>query len=262
MRLNSADYATRYIYTVLITLLLSVSAALTFSSLSAMSVTVMDGDDMAVVSLGYGSRVGDALAAAGIRLDSTDTVSAPLSEYVRDGEIIEIRRAALSAENIAGPVTGISGQMERSALEAFARARRQANAKLLAREKASGYTFRGKSRHSSVPSGGLIETPAGIYEVVREMDVNASGYCPCEICCGENASGITANGSRATAGYTLAAAKDIPFGTLVYIPYFDRVFEVQDRGGAISGNRIDIFFNTHGEAIVFGRRALKIYIVK
>ncbi|MCR4722860.1 MAG: ubiquitin-like domain-containing protein [Eubacteriales bacterium] len=262
MRLNSVDYTIRYIYTVLITLLLALSAVLTFSSGSAVSVTLLDGNEMTVVSLGYGSRVGDALSAAGIMLNSTDTVSAPLTEYVRDGEMIEIQRGSLSAENIARSVTGISGEMERSALEAFADARRQANIKLLAREKASGYTFRGQSSHFSVPSGGLIETPAGIYEVIREMDVNASGYCPCEICCGEFASGITANGSKATAGYTLAAAKDIPFGTLVYIPYFDRVFEVQDRGGAINGNRIDIYFNTHGEAIVFGRRTLKIYIVK
>ena len=262
MKMNSVDYAIRYIYTVLITLLLVLSAVLTFSSRSVISVTLLDGNDMTIVSLGYRSRVGDALAAAGIKLNSTDTVSASLTEYIHDGEMIEIRRGSLSAENIACSVTGISEGMKISALDAFADARRQANVKLLAREKASGYSFHGQSPHCSVPSGGLIETPAGIYEVVSVFDVNASGYCPCQICCGEFASGITANGSRATAGYTLAAAKDIPFGTLVYIPYFDRVFEVQDRGGAINGKRIDIYFNTHGEAIAFGRRTLKIYIVK
>jgi 3D (Asp-Asp-Asp) domain-containing protein len=39
------------------------------------------------------------------------------------------------------------------------------------------------------------------------------------------------------------------------------VFTVEDRGGSISGNRIDIWFPTHGEALQWGRRTVTITAV-
>ncbi|MGI6030719.1 MAG: 3D domain-containing protein [Eubacteriales bacterium] len=74
-----------------------------------------------------------------------------------------------------------------------------------------------------------------------------TAYCPCEKCCGKTPSdpgyGITASGAVAQEGVTIAMDK-FPFGTRVYIEGVgERV--VQDRGGAIKGNRIDIFCSTH-----------------
>ncbi len=93
---------------------------------------------------------------------------------------------------------------------------------------------------------------------------NTSAYCPCMSCCGKT-NGITASGAPASQWYTLAAGSVYPIGTVIYIPYFkDKPnggwFVVQDRGGAISSDRLDIFYDSHGEALQFGRRYLECYV--
>ena len=77
--------------------------------------------------------------------------------------------------------------------------------------------------------------------------------------CGK-ADGITASGDKATEGVTVATDKSIPFGTKIYI---DGVGEriVQDRGGAINGNRIDLYFDSHQEALNFGRQTKQVTIL-
>lgn len=78
--------------------------------------------------------------------------------------------------------------------------------------------------------------------------------------------GITASGKKVKAWHTVAAPKDIPFGTKIYIPYFkDKpnkgIFVVEDRGGAIKGNRLDVYMESLSEALEFGRRKLEVYIL-
>ena len=96
------------------------------------------------------------------------------------------------------------------------------------------------------------------------VNMNASAYCACMSCCGKT-NGITSSGAKASAWYTVAAGKGIPIGTIIYIPALSNTpnggwFVVQDRGGAISNTRIDIFMNSHGEALQFGRRNLECYL--
>ena len=77
-----------------------------------------------------------------------------------------------------------------------------------------------------------------------------TGYCPCLQCCGKT-DGITASGVRATANHTIAAPKNYPFGTRIVLQKYG-TFYVEDRGGAITGNKLDRFFNTHQEALNWG----------
>lgn len=86
-----------------------------------------------------------------------------------------------------------------------------------------------------------------------------TAYCPCVKCCGKS-NGITASGEKAVEGVTVAMNKSIPFGTKIYI---DGVGEriVQDRGGAIKGNRIDLYFDSHQEALNFGRQTKQVTIM-
>ena len=86
-----------------------------------------------------------------------------------------------------------------------------------------------------------------------------TAYCPCVKCCGKT-DGITASGEKATQGITVAMNKSIPFGTKIYI---DSVGEriVQDRGGAIKGNRIDLYFSDHQSALNFGRQTKQVTIL-
>lgn len=86
-----------------------------------------------------------------------------------------------------------------------------------------------------------------------------TAYCACVKCCGKT-DGITASGVKAVEGVTIATDKSIPFGTKIYI---DGVGErvVQDRGGAITGNRIDLYFDNHQSALNFGRQTKQVTIL-
>ena len=70
-----------------------------------------------------------------------------------------------------------------------------------------------------------------------------TAYCPCSKCCGKFASGRTASGTKATAGRTIAAPSNFKFGTKLLIN--GKEYVVEDRGGAIKGNRIDLFVNIY-----------------
>lgn len=94
--------------------------------------------------------------------------------------------------------------------------------------------------------------------------LNTSAYCACVKCCGKT-NGITSSGAKATAWYTVAAGKGYPMGTIIYIPALSNKpnggwFVVQDRGGAISNNKLDVFCSTHNEALQYGRKNLECYI--
>lgn len=96
----------------------------------------------------------------------------------------------------------------------------------------------------------------------------ASSYCFCSKCCGKT-TGITASGTKATAGRTVAMSSSYPFGTKVLIKTSsgkilnnENPYIVEDRGGAIKGNKIDIFQNSHQEALNFGRQTVYVKVVE
>lgn len=94
--------------------------------------------------------------------------------------------------------------------------------------------------------------------VVERFVITA--YCPCVKCCGKT-DGITASGERAVEGVTIAAdTNKYPFGTKILID--GSVYIVQDKGGAIKGNRIDLFFNSHQAALQYGRQIKQVTILK
>lgn len=114
--------------------------------------------------------------------------------------------------------------------------------------------------------------PAGErLEYIGEFTVTA--YCPCEICCGEWAAdrpgGVvyTASGDVAEEGVTVGAPwETLPSGTVVEIAGVGRR-EVQDcPAGWISemygGRIIDVYFESHQDALEFGRREVSVWAVE
>lgn len=80
-----------------------------------------------------------------------------------------------------------------------------------------------------------------------------TAYCPCEKCCGAYANGYTATGAKATQGVTIAADPDVlPMGTEIELD--GHTYTVQDTGGAIKGNRLDLYFDNHEDAMRWGVR--------
>lgn len=104
----------------------------------------------------------------------------------------------------------------------------------------------------------VLETepePEEVAEIKPELQslgtFKLTAYCPCPQCCGEWADGITYTMTKATAGRTVAVdPKVIPLGSTVYIN--GSAYVAEDIGGAIQGNRIDVFFPDHQTALQFG----------
>lgn len=88
------------------------------------------------------------------------------------------------------------------------------------------------------------------------MEVTATAYCPCKECSDEWGN-KTSTGAIAKAGRTIAVdPKVIPYGTEVIID--GNTYVAEDTGGDIKGNMIDIYFDTHEETILWGRRKIEI----
>ena len=83
---------------------------------------------------------------------------------------------------------------------------------------------------------------------------------------GDPGYGITASGTHAKYGTVAVDPRVIPLGTRMYIESADGSFVygycvAEDTGGAIKGNKVDLFFNTYSECMQFGRRNVKVYIL-
>ena len=92
------------------------------------------------------------------------------------------------------------------------------------------------------------------------ITVKLTAYCACERCCLGSADGVTATGTIPVEGRTIAVDPSvIPYGSRVHI--FDHVYIAEDCGGAIKGNRIDVYFDKHEDALAFGvKRDVQIFI--
>lgn len=106
-----------------------------------------------------------------------------------------------------------------------------------------------------------LTPPAAVRVSSGARTVKATGYCSCASCCGKS-DGITASGVKASWG-TLAAPRSYATGSRFTISGFgSKVFTVQDRGGAITGDRIDIWFPTHQQALDWGVRTVTLVPVQ
>lgn len=110
--------------------------------------------------------------------------------------------------------------------------------------------------------------PAEVWSSLGTYTLTA--YCSCQTCCGQYAlnrpldeSGnpivYTSIGAIAKAGVTIAVdPRVIPYGSEVKIN--DHVYIAQDTGGAITGARIDIYFDDHQKALEFGLQTAEVFI--
>jgi len=99
----------------------------------------------------------------------------------------------------------------------------------------------------------------------KTITMLVTAYSPDERSCAGTADGITASLHQVnTNAHRLVAAdsKVLPLGSMITIPGYDsgQVVPVLDRGGAIKGNRLDVLFPTHEEALKWGARHIKVTV--
>lgn len=92
--------------------------------------------------------------------------------------------------------------------------------------------------------------------------VVTTGYCSCPICCGKWSGGPTASGVYPKAEHTIAVdAKNpfVPMGTKVVMNGVE--YTVEDTGSfAGNGVQFDVYYDSHTEALLHGRRTWEAYI--
>ena len=169
---------------------------------------------------------------------STDTTNKVLQEgkegikevtyKIKYQNDVEIERTTLSETIIEEPVNKIV----------------QVNKKVTSRSSTTSRTSSSTLPSKAATTGGQI------YKI--------TAYCSCSKCCGKS-TGYTASGTKATAGRTVAASGKFAFGTKLNIN--GHIYTVEDRGGAINGNKIDIFVSSHSEALAWGVRYLPVSVV-
>ena len=123
-----------------------------------------------------------------------------------------------------------------------------------------------------------IHPPFGKKPQIVEIKVTA--YCACGKCCGWKHNwigqkvyaygpqkgelkviGLTASGTKARKG-SIAADTDIfPMGTIMYIEGYG-FGRVEDRGNAIRGKHIDLFFKSHQDALNWGNKTMTVKVWK
>lgn len=109
------------------------------------------------------------------------------------------------------------------------------------------------------------EVDAQVNKPVSLGNFKLTAYCSCEKCCGKWAynrpNGIVygAIGEELKEGYSIAVDPSvIPYKTEVVIN--GKTYKAQDCGGAIKGNRIDVYMNDHDDALEFGVKYAEVFV--
>lgn len=85
-----------------------------------------------------------------------------------------------------------------------------------------------------------------------------TAYCHCEICCGIEGQ-LTASGTYPVAERTIGVDPELlPYGTEIIID--GHTYIAEDTGGAMQGKCIDIFMDSHVEALQFGRQWIEVFV--
>lgn len=109
------------------------------------------------------------------------------------------------------------------------------------------------------------EVDAQAIEPVSLGEFKLTAYCSCKICCGiwaiNRPNGIVygAIGEELKEDYSIAVDPNvIPYRTEVIIN--GNTYKAQDCGGAIKGNRIDVYFEDHNDALEFGVQYAEVFV--
>lgn len=116
-----------------------------------------------------------------------------------------------------------------------------------------------KKAPSPEPAKALEDASVSGYKKGKSLGIfKTTAYSPCKKC--SAGKGLTYSGTVPKADHTISADLSVlPMGTKVMIG--DTVYTVEDIGSSVKGNFIDIFFNTHQEAVNYGMQKKEVFSV-
>lgn len=255
------------------------------------TVTIDNGGQ--VISIGtQGETVEELLTRLNISVDPQTTVSVDLQEQTCDGMKIVISRTTYATETYTQTIpyestqlnstelvqgqqllltAGSDGEMLCTAQVTYVNGVETARTVLSSQVTkapvdelvAVGTAEETPAYGELVIGDGIITTETGeVYTFTDSMDVVATAYSHMDAGCGT----ITATGTTVHWG-TVAVDPDlIPYGTRMFIVtsdgrYVYGVATAEDCGGAIQGNRVDLYMPTLEQCYAFGRRTCTIYFL-
>lgn len=240
---------------------------------------VADGETRQVKTVAC--TVGELLRDCRIELGEEDIVRPGLTQEVKPGQIVRVARVSTKQvtyrEEVAPPVVerkdssmyrgtsktiaaGSPGLVERTALVRYEDGRikeRQVLSTKWLRQPETRIVAVG----TRPPVYTMVTSRGQVVRYTKMMVMTATAYDPGPESCGPNAKGITRTGHRATYGVVAVDPRVIPLYTRLYVEGYGFATAL-DTGSAIKGNRIDLCYDTYREAIMYGRRKVKVYILE
>ena len=112
------------------------------------------------------------------------------------------------------------------------------------------------------PAGDALAVGKSVYRggAMKEFYMQATAYSPTV----QETDGnpwMTASGMKSGEGVVAVDPKVIPLGTKLYVQGYGYAM-AGDTGGAIKGNRIDVFFYSSDEMLRWGRRWVRVFVLK
>jgi len=222
--------------------------------------------------------VGTALENAGIKLDILDRTEPTADSIITDGMKIKIFRVAVKKEYVEEALPFGRTEIQDSTLEKGTTAVKEIGVEGIKRTAYNVMTENGKEIQRDFVSSEVIKEPVNEVVLVgtkepakitvngkelnykKKITVTATAY---------TATGNrTASGRAAQVGVIAVDPKVIPLGTKLYVESVDEGGSwtygyciAGDTGGAIKGNKIDLYYDTKGECIKFGRRSATVYVL-
>ncbi len=269
-------------------------AATSITVRRAQSVTVDHLGEVTTVHT-YGETVGSLLATLNIILEPEDQVNFELNDETRDGMFLQIRRVITRTETYTASVPhgtsycydatlpegtevvlveGTDGELLCTADVTYVNGVEQERMILsktltqCATEEviAVGTAVQEEQTESDgmpIIGDGYIILPTGeVLTYTSTAQVRATAYTHTDAGCDL----ITATGSTVHIGTVAVDPRYIPYGTRMFIvandgSYVYGISEAEDCGGAIKGDRVDLYFPTYQECMAFGWRNCTIYFL-
>lgn len=246
-------------------------------------VSVKTGEDNVILQIAEGKTVEDALEMAKVEYDESDKLSHKLTDVlsadmeievircatkiIKETEIIPFKSETKESDTLYVGTTstaqkGKNGEITKT-YEVVYENGKQVDKKLISKETTK------EVQNEIILKGTKVKAPASFGAKMSKaelagaklINVTATAYCNTS-----DGGQITALGNKTGFGIVAVDPRVIPLGSKLYITSADGSYVygyciAGDTGGAIKGNRVDLFLGSESECQAFGRRPMQVYVL-